>query len=534
MLFACFRRSLQGPQGLPRFPQRLLRLPAALLGLLHHFPGHCFLRQPGRLRMAPGSAHRAGCALRQLPGQQSRLAPVVAFLCRRIGRVRAPARLQQLFHPLLLSLDLSAGFLQCFQRRNAVLDLPGLGRQRIRLVPVAVRFPLSALRLRQPLLRFLQGGFSPGGFLFLPLQLCPVGGQSGLVLCHLPGFPGRCQLLRQLVHPSLGFRQFLPLLLRLRQGIKVRVHASSLLDHDNQPLLFLFRLFLLLSGGLPRLFFALNQALQTLCQQIAVLWIPLVFLQDFPLRIFRLRADPARRQADPVFQILLLLPAGAVHFLQLPLQVGIDSRVEQLLKQLLSFVGGGVQNLQKVALGDHHRPGKLILSQSQQLVGFRVDLLQALDHLAGVRIGHPRGGALLRHPGSVFLRPLIFRAAADHPYLVPVMKGQLRVGLRGRVRIVGPEGFALPPLIPGGAFPIQGEADSIEEGGFPRPRVPGNQKQPVLSQGGKIHRGFPGIGSEGAQCQLQRSHASSSSSLRAFSMMLFRRSSGAWSLFCSL
>ncbi|MBQ6316801.1 MAG: hypothetical protein IJI13_04690, partial [Oscillospiraceae bacterium] len=53
--------------------------------------------------------------------------------------------------------------------------------------------------------------------------------------------------------------------------------------------------------------------------------------------------------------------AASVHVLQPELQVLEYGGVEQLLEQLPPVVGGGVEDLQKIPLGDHHRLGELVL-----------------------------------------------------------------------------------------------------------------------------------------------------------------------------
>ena len=201
--------------------------------------------------------------------------------------------------------------------------------------------------------------------------------------------------------------------------------------------------------------------------------------------------------------------------------------VEQLLEQGLALVGGGVEDFQKIPLGNHDRAGKLILGQPQQLIYPGVDLRNTLHQRAGVRAGHHGFGGLDGGALAAQLGPDILRAAPHQPGFAPVAEGQLHIGFCAGRRIVRAEGAAFPPLPAPGGLAVQGEADGVEQGGFACAGVPGNQEKAAVPQGRKVHRGFPREGAEGGQHQLHRLHGVSSSSVRMPRSTCMWASSGA-------
>ena len=236
-----------------------------------------------------------------------------------------------------------------------------------------------------------------------------------------------------------------------------------------------------------------------------------------PLREIRLRIDFTGGNGDLLLQSVLLLDTVTVHVLQFPLQVCVDRGVEQLLKQRLPIVGGSIENLQKISLGDHHRLGELVLGQAQELIDFGLDLIHALDDRPGIHMGQCGIGGLGCGPFAGFLRTLVFGIAADAPGLGLVAEGQLDPRLRPGRGIVRAEGFAPAPLLATGGLAVEGKADGVEDCGLARAGIPGNQEDAILAKPGKINDGLIGIGPKGRQNQLQRFHARSSNSFSTLS-----------------
>ena len=369
------------------------------------------------------------------------------------------------------------------QRGDAALQLPDRGQQLV---------CLRAVTLRLAQRRFGRGKHfsdSPAGF--------PGPAEPFLRLPYLPGViqqqclrggkalsaPGKFQ-----AHPVFlyGFfllqhgaqRPFRPV-----KGLKVRVDCPALLQGGGQGLRLCGSLLPALVQRLTGGPFALCHACKAFRQQGGILFIRPVQRQLFRLGKALFRGNAPGGQAQALSQLILFPGAGSVHVLKALLQRRVQGRVEQLLKQGLALVRGRVEDFQEVSLGNHHRPGELILRQPQQLINPGVDLRNALHHRACVQAGQHGpgglgGGALTGHLG-----PDIFRIAPDAIPPAPVAEGQFHKGFRAGRCIVRAEGAAFAPFPAAGGLAVQGEADSVKQGGFARPGIPGNQENAVFPQG---------------------------------------------------
>ena len=141
--------------------------------------------------------------------------------------------------------------------------------------------------------------------------------------------------------------------------------------------------------------------------------------------------------------------------------------MKQIPKELLAIVGGRGENLQKIALRDHHRLRKLILRQPQQLAHAAVDVIHAQNLLAGVLVAHLRVGRLpggRLHPVLFFLRrALVFEVAPNPPRLPAVPERQLDVGFRLIGDVIRMEGFAFSLLLAAGGLAVERKADRVKD-----------------------------------------------------------------------
>ena len=153
--------------------------------------------------------------------------------------------------------------------------------------------------------------------------------------------------------------------------------------------------------------------------------------------------------------------------LQAALQIDVEVGVKQIPEELLALVGGRGENLQKIALRDHHRLRKLVLRQPQQLAHAAVDVIHAQNLLAGVLVAHLRVGRLpggRLHPVLFLLRrALVFEVATNPPRLPAMPERQLDVGFRLIGDVIRMEGFAFSLLLAAGGLAVERKADRVED-----------------------------------------------------------------------
>ena len=232
-------------------------------------------------------------------------------------------------------------------------------------------------------------------------------------------------------------------------------------------------------------------------------------------RLQRLRVGAAAVQPQFLEELCIadegLLPGGALFapsLLQRSAQAAVGLRAEHLLEDALALVAFGVENAQKIALGDHHRLAELLFVQPQQRRHRLRHLPRAQPLAAVVQTGHLRV-VLLRG-----FQPLaqIGGIAMDEIGLAQMGKGQLREGRGFRVGEMAAEGRGIAPRVAAAGRAVEGEGHAVEQRGLARAGVAGDEKQ--AAQPGKIHLGGLAVGPEGAQLQSNRSHRFSPPSRR--------------------
>ena len=191
-------------------------------------------------------------------------------------------------------------------------------------------------------------------------------------------------------------------------------------------------------------------------------------------------------------------------FLQALEQVGF----EYLSENLLPVLGRSQQQLEEIPLGNHGDLQKLVPVNAQNVPDGGVHLPGPGD---GGALRENQGGLRSLRSGAraVELGPLVFRHPAHLVALAPAGKFQLHKGGGFRGGIFGAEHAGASVVAAGLA--VEGEGDGIEQGGFSRPGVPGDQIQAVLSQAVHIQHRFSGIGAEGGEGEFQWSHGQASS-----------------------
>ena len=171
-----------------------------------------------------------------------------------------------------------------------------------------------------------------------------------------------------------------------------------------------------------------------------------------------------------------------------------------------------MQQPQIIPLGDHGDLGKLTVIHAKKFLQLLVDLPDPAGILraVGKQQAHPRRN-LYRGVFTVFVfspaRPHIGRAAGDLVALSLLGKKQGHEGFPLIRHILAAHHASVP--LPAAALSEQGEGDGVKNGGFSRPGIPGDQKNPVV-RFFKIHRHLSRIGAEGGHDDLQWLHRSPS------------------------
>ena len=450
-----------------RVALRLFGGLAALCGLLQRLPGDGLRGDLRRAGVRGRAAHGTGLPRLQFARQKPGLAEVIAVLRGGIGGLRPAAVRRQPLQLPLLHVQRRFQPLDLAQHGQAILHLLRLRQQRVNLPAAALRFLHARFGLGQRLFRLFKRR----------LRL----GQRRPLRVHIPpGAPHQRLVGFKLLRPARG-RQRRPLRVDLalpgRQRRQTRLFAFPIREIPVDALAFghggnqradLVGGFLFLRPGLLlRGFFLRNQPRQQRAERVGMLNLAAVAQQNLPLGKFRFRVDLPFRAQNDLFERLLFVGAGAVFLLQAALQIDVEVGVKQIPKELLAIVGGRGENLQKIALRDHHRLRKLILRQPQQLAHAAVDVIHAQNLLAGVLVAHLRVGRLpggRLHPVLFLLRrALVFEVAPNPPRLPAVPERQLDVGFRLIGDVIRMEGFAFSLLLAAGGLAVERKADRVED-----------------------------------------------------------------------
>ena len=225
----------------------------------------------------------------------------------------------------------------------------------------------------------------------------------------------------------------------------------------------------------------------------------------------------AKHPGDILLHTFPGIAAPVVQGPGLPLQALLQALepvgFEYFPKNQLPVLGGSQQQLEKISLGDHGDLHELVPVQSQNIPDGGVHLPGLGD---GVALGQDQAGLrpLGGGAGAVKLGPLVFRHPPDGIALLPAEKFQLHKGGRLRGGVLGAEHTRAAVVAAGLA--IEGEGDGIEQGGFSRAGVAGDEVESILPQAVQVQHGPAGIGAEGGNGEFCGSH-DQTSSVRAIS-----------------
>ena len=186
--------------------------------------------------------------------------------------------------------------------------------------------------------------------------------------------------------------------------------------------------------------------------------------------------------------------------------------VENPAENLLPGGCAGEEQVAELPLGNHGDLRVLVAADPQDFRDFFVDGLYLGDDLRTVRqlqfgLGLFRGCSAAAQCWSQ-----VGRIASDPVVFAVVKENHLHIGGGVRRGVAGAEGGNIPDISAGLAE--QGEADGVENGGFARSGLAGDDKKPLFTKAGEVYFGFSGVGAEGGEGELQRSHASSSQIFR--------------------
>ena len=165
------------------------------------------------------------------------------------------------------------------------------------------------------------------------------------------------------------------------------------------------------------------------------------------------------------------------------------------------------QQLQKVSLCNHSNLGKLVPVNSQQGIYGTVYLPFSGNY--PIRTRKRCAAGLFGNAAPPFGRAEIFRIAQDDIALVPVGKFQFHIGFCLRLCIFRTHHAAAPGIA--AWLPEQGKGNGVKNRCLSGTGVSGDQIEAMCSQPVKIQDGLSGIWAKGRHCELNRSHASSSS-----------------------
>ena len=222
----------------------------------------------------------------------------------------------------------------------------------------------------------------------------------------------------------------------------------------------------------------------------------------------RPRLQPRQLPEPLALPVADLVAQGLGLLLDPVLKLAVAAGLEDLPENLDPVLGFGLEQPQKVPLGDHGDLRKLVPVQAQQRRHGGGDLPPFGHRLAAVGIVELRLGPLGGEARAPLLGPEILRRPPDAVDLAPALEGQLHKGGPGRRGIVAPQHVRLAAAAAGLA--VEGEADGVKNRGLPCPGVAGNQVQAPVPQLGKIQPDLAAVGAEGAYHQHQRSHSPSS------------------------
>ena len=227
-----------------------------------------------------------------------------------------------------------------------------------------------------------------------------------------------------------------------------------------------------------------------------------------PVFSFDARGSEDRLQPRLMVRPFLFQVAGLLH--HRILQPGVHLRMKELLHDALALLRIRQQETPKFPLREEDDLPELLHSHAEEPGGALLRLLRREEPLAVGDVVERRL-RLLEHeaPRAAFPRPHLLGHAGDAVPFLP--DGKVEGHFRPHVRpgVVAPKALAAPVAAAG--LSVESVAHRIENGGFPRPRGPADEKELLPSELLKINDLPPRVGTECRHDQFQRSHSLSAS-----------------------
>ena len=479
--------------------------------------------------MVQAAAHGAGPVLFQLFGQHAGLRPQPA-----LGEA-------QVF--LRRPLPLGQRSLQRLRRLLAIRLRPrGCGEQRIRLAQLPGRLLAFRRRVRARLRRLVC--LLQLQHLRLQRRHLRLPGLQGLVhaLQPVPLLRPRAVVGHHLLRsgrPLPPLAQLLPLRLQrllLRQARPLRrqrLHAAVGFLRQNQLAPLRLRLLGQRRTLRGQLLHILRQRRQRRVQPVQQLLRP---VGGFCQRRKRCagQVDQPGRVRIARHRLLARLLRLRKALAQAAAELLVDLRAEYAPEDLRPVLALGVEDAQKVALGDHADLRELVLVQPDQRPHRRRHRRGLDHHLTGIQTGQLRVVLLFHDAAAPPRRALVVGIPAQQIRAPRMLERQFHIGLRVRRGEVAAKGARRAPLPSAAGHAVQRECDGVEHRGLARARVAGHQKQPAAAQPAKIHLLHARKRAKPADLQLQGPHAFPSSPISANSCSSTRMWRGVSSLpgFC--
>ena len=204
--------------------------------------------------------------------------------------------------------------------------------------------------------------------------------------------------------------------------------------------------------------------------------------------------------------------------------IGIDLGMEQIVEHFLAIVAFGVENAQKIALGDHHGACELAAVKPHDLTDPRIHLVNTgQDAFVPLDLQHgccPLGGGA----AAPLFGALVFGTAAHGAKPAVLQKAEFDIGRGFGIGVIRAEGFARAAILSAAGLTVKRIGDRIENTGLSRTGFACQQKDPA-AKALEIHHRAVTEGAKGRQLQTNGLHSSTSPS-SSFFITARRASSG--------
>ena len=227
----------------------------------------------------------------------------------------------------------------------------------------------------------------------------------------------------------------------------------------------------------------------------------------------RCQFDCAERVANdsPMLVTEALLIGGVLG--QPLLQAAVIGRGEQIAEQGDPFIRIRLEQLAEFPLGDHRHLLELLPVQPQK--ADQPTVHAAICNNGAVGQMQFSGRLFFHQSCTALFGAQISRVAADGIFEALVQKREDHIGRSGRISVHAAQHFGGTQRIcltfaAAGGRVVQGIGDGIKNGGLARAGITADEIEPIVAQAGEIQLLHAGVGTKGAQGQLQRSHVLSS------------------------